>query len=87
MLTFLFDKKVNTLRALAFAATIMIVATPQNVFKPGFQMSFFAVLGICFAFSEKSPTVIHGCKYRFLKKHSLAKLGTVNKGDILLIFL
>ena len=40
----------------------MIVATPQNVFKPGFQMSFFAVLGICFAFSEQNQDSVSKTK-------------------------
>lgn len=46
-LSVLIDRRSNVLRSIAFAAIVIIIFSPENVLKPGFQMSFLAVLGIC----------------------------------------
>jgi competence protein ComEC len=47
LLAVLIDKKTCIMRSIALAATLIIIVSPENVLKPGFQMSFFAVLGLC----------------------------------------
>ncbi len=48
----LFDQVANPLRAIAFAATIILLITPENLFHPSFQMSFSAVLGLIACFEK-----------------------------------
>ncbi|WP_448605895.1 ComEC/Rec2 family competence protein [Neorickettsia risticii] len=57
-LSILLDRKPDTLRSIIFAATVLIALYPENIFKPGFQMSFFAVLGIC-SCNRKSSLYTH----------------------------
>jgi ComEC/Rec2-related protein len=49
-LSILIDRKSNIIRSITFAAIFIILLSPENILKPGFQMSFFAVLGICSQF-------------------------------------
>jgi competence protein ComEC len=46
MLAVLLDRPAISMRALALAATILLVARPEAVTEPGFQMSFAAVAGL-----------------------------------------
>ncbi|QHD65092.1 ComEC family competence protein [Neorickettsia findlayensis] len=57
-LSILLDRKADTLRSVIFAATVLITLYPESIFKPGFQMSFFAVLGICFC-NRRSSLYTH----------------------------
>jgi competence protein ComEC len=52
----LFDRRALSLRALAIAAIIVILLTPEAVIQPGFQMSFCATAALlAFAEAEKRP--------------------------------
>ncbi|HVZ28975.1 MAG TPA: ComEC/Rec2 family competence protein [Asticcacaulis sp.] len=52
----LFDRQAISLRALAIAALIVILLTPEAVIQPGFQMSFCATAALlAFAEAEKAP--------------------------------
>lgn len=53
-LSILIDRKPDILRSITFAAVTLITLYPENIFRPGFQMSFFAVLGIC-SYKRKDP--------------------------------
>lgn len=46
----LLDRRAVTLRAVAVAATIILVMTPEALLGPGFQMSFAATVGLVAAF-------------------------------------
>lgn len=43
---FLFNRSYNSFNALAFAAFIILLTNPAEIFNPGFQLSFSAVLSI-----------------------------------------
>ena len=49
------DRNSNPMRAIAFAATIILIITPENIIHPSFQMSFAAVLALiaCFELFSK----------------------------------
>ncbi len=55
----LFDRPALTMRAVALAATILLLIKPENLMDPGFQMSFAAVTGLVafgeWEFSRKRP--------------------------------
>ncbi len=46
LIAILFDRRALSLRNVAIAATVILLATPEAVFHPGFQMSFAAVTGL-----------------------------------------
>jgi competence protein ComEC len=46
LLAILFDRPALSMRALAFAAAILLVLRPEAITEPGFQMSFAAVAGL-----------------------------------------
>lgn len=49
------DRTSNPIRAIALAATIILLISPENIIHPSFQMSFAAVLALiaCFEFFKK----------------------------------
>ena len=46
LLAILFDRPGFSMRSLAFAATILLLASPETLIEPGFQMSFAAVASL-----------------------------------------
>jgi competence protein ComEC len=46
MLAILFDRPALTMRSLALAASLLLLARPESIFEPGFQMSFAAVAAL-----------------------------------------
>lgn len=51
MLAIIFDKKANLLRSICFAAFVLILLNPKNIFSISFQLSFTAILVLA-AFHE-----------------------------------
>lgn len=43
LLAILFDRPALSMRSVALAATLILLSRPENIFEPGFQMSFAAV--------------------------------------------
>jgi len=61
----LLERENDSLSALSFAALILLIITPHNIFKIGFQLSFAATFALLYAapifektFSEKIPKII-----------------------------
>ncbi len=46
----LLDRRALTLRAVALAATVILLAQPESLTEPGFQMSFSATIALVFVF-------------------------------------
>lgn len=46
LLAILFDRPALSMRSLAIAATILLIAAPESLIEPGFQMSFAAVASL-----------------------------------------
>jgi competence protein ComEC len=46
LLAIVFDRPALSMRSLAFAATVLLVAAPESLIEPGFQMSFAAVASL-----------------------------------------
>ncbi len=70
LIAILLDRPAITLRAVAIAATIILVARPESLTQPGFQMSFAATTALVATFEalNKSP-MWHGLnrgRFRFL---------------------
>jgi competence protein ComEC len=53
----LFDRRALSLRALAIAALIVLVMTPEAVIQPGFQMSFAATAALLALAEAQKPSV------------------------------
>jgi competence protein ComEC len=49
------DRRAITLRAVAWAALVLLVQWPDSLLDPGFQMSFAAVTGLVAAFEHLAP--------------------------------
>ncbi len=58
-----------SLNALAFAALVMLIANPLNLYDVGFQMSFLAVFAILVLY----PSVYRWVDAQWLSNHSVAK--------------
>lgn len=46
LLAILFDRPALSMRSLAFAASVLLIAAPESLLEPGFQMSFAAVASL-----------------------------------------
>ena len=55
IIAILIDRTSSPMRAIAFAASIILIINPENIIHPSFQMSFSAVLALiaCFDFFRK----------------------------------
>ena len=55
IIAILIDRTSNPMRAIAFAASIILIINPENIIHPSFQMSFAAVLALiaCFDLFKK----------------------------------
>ena len=51
IIAFLFNRSTNLFNSLALAALIILVINPDELFNPGFQLSFSAVIGIALLYS------------------------------------
>ena len=61
----LIDRNSSTMRSIAVAATIILLLEPESVFRPSFQMSFAAVIGLCSFYESYRRLYIHNLFYRF----------------------
>ncbi len=52
LIAILFDRRALSLRAVAIAATVVLVLRPESLVNPGFQMSFSAVVALVFVFGH-----------------------------------
>lgn len=52
LIAVLLDRRAMSIRSVAFAAVIVLVARPESLLNPGFQMSFSAVVALVFAFGK-----------------------------------
>lgn len=50
MVAILINRNAFSLRTVAFAATVILLVTPENLFGPSFQLSFSAVVGLIAAY-------------------------------------
>ncbi|MFN4311232.1 MAG: ComEC/Rec2 family competence protein [Ferrovibrio sp.] len=55
LLAVMLDRRAITLRAVAWAALLMLVLWPDSLLDPGFQMSFAAVTALVAAFEDLAP--------------------------------
>ncbi|MEK9969622.1 MAG: ComEC/Rec2 family competence protein, partial [Ferrovibrio sp.] len=55
LLAVMLDRRAITLRAVAWAALLLLVLWPDSLLDPGFQMSFAAVTALVAAFEQLSP--------------------------------
>jgi competence protein ComEC len=56
MVAILINRNAFSLRTVAFAATVILLATPENLLGPSFQLSFSAVVGLIAAYETwKNP--------------------------------
>jgi competence protein ComEC len=62
--SFLIERETDSINSLAFAAFLLLIIDPQNIFDIGFQLSFISVLGILLFY----PLLMKFCD-PFLKKH------------------
>ncbi len=53
LIAIILDRKYRALVAIAFAASVILVVEPESIFKPGFQMSFSAVLALISCYQIK----------------------------------
>ena len=66
MLAVLADRPALTMRSLALAAAVLLIARPDSIVEPGFQMSFAAVAGlIAVAEWEATGRVTRGVVWRY----------------------
>jgi competence protein ComEC len=68
IITFMLNRKFNSYNALAIAALIILIIDPMELFNPGFQLSFSAVLSIVAIY----PIFSNGI-YKFGIKNKLIK--------------
>ena len=52
LLAVMMDRRAITMRSVAVSATIVLALSPQNLFSPGFQMSFTAVIALVAGYEE-----------------------------------
>lgn len=52
------------MRSVMVAATIILLLKPESIFKPSFQMSFSAVIGLCAFYESYKKLYIHNRFYR-----------------------
>ncbi|MFN4165529.1 MAG: ComEC/Rec2 family competence protein [Ferrovibrio sp.] len=58
LLAVMLDRRAITLRAVAWAALLMLVLWPDSLLDPGFQMSFAAVTALVAAFEDLAPRLM-----------------------------
>ncbi len=63
-LAILFDRNSSTMRSISLAAFIILLLEPESLFKPSFQMSFAAVIGLCSFFEWYSVIYVNNIFYR-----------------------
>jgi competence protein ComEC len=77
LLAILLDRPALSMRNLALAAAILIIARPESIIEPGFQMSFAAVASLI-AVAEwealRQHAAPHGILYRYLRGIALTSL-------------
>ncbi len=64
------QRRSDALNSLGFAALVILMASPSQLFSPGFQLSFAAVLSIAFTY-QKMVWMVHK-RYPFLKDRPMA---------------
>lgn len=84
----IFDQKVNAQRSIAFAALLILCFAPENIFHPGFQMSFMAVSVLGSFYSKKEKRLASFKAHKKYKeanffKSSLSK-AVANTGNIMI---
>ncbi len=82
LLIYLSNRKYNSINALAIAALILLLLNPAEIFNPGFQLSFSAVLSILIVYPILSEKITTQNKiYRYLLMFSAvsfsAQIGTL----------
>jgi competence protein ComEC len=67
LLAILFDRPALSMRSLALAATIILLARPESLIEPGFQMSFAAVAGLIAVaeWEQRRAQTVRGMPVRF----------------------
>ena len=59
LIAVMLDRRAITLRAVAWAALLLLVLWPDSLLDPGFQMSFAAVTALVAAFEHLAPKLTH----------------------------
>ena len=62
------DRTSNPMRAIAFAASIILIFAPENIIHPSFQMSFAAVLALIACFEIFSRIKFDFASFNYLQK-------------------
>ncbi len=79
-LSFLFHRHSNPINTLSLAAIILLLTRPTQLFEPGWQLSFAAVLGIL-AFTGKISSFL---RYKIFKLPSANKTQQISPGNRLI---
>jgi competence protein ComEC len=85
IIAFLFNRSTNLLNSLALAALIILLINPDELFNPGFQLSFSAVIGIALLYSPlealinklKLKSKVLRCIILFMVVSLSAQVGTL----------
>ncbi len=85
LIAYLSNRSTNLFNSLALAAMVILIINPQELFNPGFQLSFSAVLGIALLYS-KTEAIIKKLKLKskfltylllFMSVSLCAQIGTL----------
>ncbi len=68
IIAIIIDRTSNPMRAIALAATIILLITPENIIHPSFQMSFAAVLALIACFEIFSKLKFNFAEFSFIQK-------------------
>ncbi len=68
IIAIILDRTPTPMRAVAFAATIILLITPENIIHPSFQMSFAAVLALISCFEAFSKVKFNFSEFNIVQK-------------------
>lgn len=68
IIAIIIDRTSTPMRAIAFAATIILLISPENIIHPSFQMSFAAVLALIACFELFSKIEFNFSEFNWLQK-------------------
>ncbi|MBQ4875093.1 MAG: ComEC/Rec2 family competence protein [Rickettsiaceae bacterium H1] len=77
LIAIIIDRNASTMRSVAVAATIVLLLEPESIFKPSFQMSFAAVIGLCAFYESYRKLYVHNLFYRVCSYFSSVILSSI----------
>lgn len=68
IISMLSGRKYNLINSILFAALIILIVNPNQLFQAGFQLSFSAVLSIIYVYPVLSKRIVRVIKNKYLRK-------------------